>query len=433
VATSVTLGMIGCGNIGSEFVEVFDERQAAISATSGIDLRLTRIAVADLDKLRSLAVGSRALTDDVGEVIDDDEIDIVVELAGDVDGVRDIVLRTLRSGKSVVTGNKALIASSGPELFAQARESGVDLLFEAATVAGVPIVRPLRESLVGEELTNIAGILNGTTNYVLSRMASDAMDYDAALAQAQALGFAEPDPTADVEGIDSASKLAILSSIAFNHSVPFSAVHREGIVGMDRADLEIASRFGYAIKSLAVAAACWDDGQLVPCVRAQIFPALVPLSHPLASVHDAFNAVFVSGRDVGELMFYGQGAGRRPTASAILGDVVDAAHNRISGISRTVPVGSPAAIGSVDDMCYPYYLRLDVADSPGVLSEVSGVLGRHGISLRVVEQHDSVAGVARVVFVTYRTTERAFRAAMVALMSCASVLRTGQVLRIFAD
>ncbi|MGH3963546.1 MAG: homoserine dehydrogenase [Pseudonocardiaceae bacterium] len=433
MTTSITLGMIGCGNIGSEFVDVLDERRAAIAATSGIDLRLTRIGVADLGKSRSPAVGSRVLTDDVGEVIDDDEIDIVVELAGDVDGVRDIVLRTLRSGKSVVTGNKALIALSGPELFAQARESGVDLLFEAATVAGVPILRPLRESLVGEEVTSIAGILNGTTNYVLSRMANESMDYDAALAQAQALGLAEPDPTADVEGIDSASKLAILSSVAFNHSVPFSAVHSEGIVGMDRADMEIAAGFGYAIKSLAVAEARWDDGQLVPCVRAQIFPALVPLSHPLASVHDAFNAVFVRGRDVGELMFYGQGAGRRPTASAVLGDVVDAAHNRISGISRTVPVGPPAAIGSVDDMSYPYYLRLDVADAPGVLSEVSGVFGAHGISLRVVEQHDSVAGVARVVFVTYRTTERAFRAAMADLVSCASVRRTGQVLRIFAD
>ncbi|MGH3972724.1 MAG: homoserine dehydrogenase [Pseudonocardiaceae bacterium] len=431
MTTSVTLGMIGCGNIGSEFVDVLDERRAAIASTSGIDLKLSRIAVADLGKPRSRAVNSRALTDDVNEVIDDEQIDIVVELVGDVDGIRDIVLRALRGGKSVVSGNKALIASSGPELYAQARDSGVDLLFEAATVAGVPILRPLRNSLVGEEITNIAGILNGTTNYVLSRMAGESMDYDAALAQAQALGLAEPDPTADVEGIDAASKLAILSSIAFNHSVEFSAVHCEGIVGMDRADLEIASGFGYAIKSLAVAEARWD--QFVPCVRAQIFPALVPLGHPLASVHDAFNAVFVRGRDVGELMFYGQGAGRRPTASAILGDVVDAAHNRISGTSRTVPVGPPAAIGSVEDMSYPYYLRLDVADSPGVLSEVSGVLGSHGISLRLVEQHDSVAGVARVVFVTYKTTERAFRAAMDDLMSCSSVLRTGRVLRIFAD
>jgi homoserine dehydrogenase len=431
VTTSVTLGMIGCGNIGSEFVDVLDERRAAIAATSGIDLKLSRIAIADLGKIRSHAVNSRVLTDDVNAVIDDAQIDIVIELAGDVDGIRDIVLRALRSGKSVVSGNKALIASSGPELYAQARKSGVDLLFEAATVAGVPILRPLRDSLVGEEITNIAGILNGTTNYVLSRMAGESMDYDAALAQAQALGLAEADPTADVAGIDAASKLAILSSIAFNHSVEFSAVHCEGIVGMDRADLEIASGFGYAIKSLAVAEACWD--RFVPCVRAQIFPALVPLSHPLASVHDAFNAVFVRGRDVGELMFYGQGAGPRPTASAVLGDVVDAAHNRISGTSRTVPVGPPAAIGSVEDMSFPYYLRLDVADSPGVLSEVSGVLGSHGISLRMVEQHDSVAGVARVVFVTYRTTERAFRAAMDGLMSCSSVLRTGRVLRIFAD
>ncbi|MGH3934967.1 MAG: homoserine dehydrogenase [Pseudonocardiaceae bacterium] len=433
MTTSITLGMIGCGNIGSEFVDVLDERRAAIAATSGIELKLTRIAVADLGKSRSPAVDSRILTDEVSDVIDDEEIDIVVELAGDVDGIRDIVLRALRSGKSVVSGNKALIASSGPELYAQARDSGVDLLFEAATVAGVPILRPLRESLIGEEVTNIAGILNGTTNYVLSRMAGGSMDYDAALAQAQALGLAEPDPTADVEGFDAASKLAILSSVAFNHSVEFSAVRCEGIVGMDRADLEIASGFGYAIKSLAVAEAYWDHDQPVPCVRAQIFPALVPLGHPLASVHDAFNAIFVRGRDVGELMFYGQGAGRRPTAAAILGDVVDAAHNRISGTSRTVPVGPPAAIGSVEDMSFPYYLRLDVADSPGVLSEVTGVLGSRGISLRLVEQHDSVAGVARVVFVTYRTTERAFRAAMDDLMSCASVLRTGRVLRIFAD
>ncbi|MGE3662485.1 MAG: homoserine dehydrogenase [Pseudonocardia sp.] len=425
----VTLGMVGCGNIGAELVEVFDERRAAIEASTGIDLRLTRIAVADPAKPRSAAVSARRLTGDHREVIGDPEIDIVVELVGDVPEARDIVLGALAAGKSVVTANKALVSAAGPELFAQARASDVDLLFEAAAVAAVPVVRSVRESLASEPVTRIVGILNGTSNYILSRMAGEGLEYADVLAQAQKLGYAEPDPTADVEGHDSAAKLALLASLAFRHHVDVADVHTEGISGVARVDLKIAHDFGYAVKSLGVAESEPGDG--APVVRAQVFPALVPLTHPLASVHDTFNAVFVTGADAGELMLYGRGAGQRPTASALLGDILDAATNRTRGMSRPPLVGEPAHAGSVADDVHPYYLRLELKDSPGVLSEVSGVFGTHGISLRVVEQHDSSEGAARVVFLTYPTTHGALRAAVADLDGHSVVVRTGQVLRIF--
>jgi len=429
----VTLGMVGCGNIGTELVEVFDERAATIAATTGIDLRLTRIAVADLGKPRSAAVMSRELTGDHQDVIGDPEIDIVVELVGDVPEVREIVLGALAAGKSVVTANKALVSVAGPELYAQARASDVDLLFEAAAVAAVPVVRSVRESLASETVTRIVGILNGTTNYVLSKMASEGREYADVLAQAQALGYAEPDPTADVEGHDAAAKLALLASLAFRHHVDVADVAREGISGVERADLQIARQFGYVVKSLGVAESDTADAGQPPVVRARVFPALVPLAHPLASVHDTFNAVLATGADAGELMLYGQGAGRRPTASALLGDVLDAATNRVRGISRPPLVGGPALVGSVADVVAPYYLRLELKDSPGVLSEVAGVLGTHGISLRVVEQHESVSGAARVVFLTYPTSDGALRAAMADLTGHSAVVRTGQVLSIFGS
>lgn len=429
----VTLGMVGCGNIGAELVEVFDERQAAIAATTGIDLRLTRIAVADPGKPRSAAITSRALTGDYRDVLGDPEIDIVIELVGDVPEAREIVLGALAAGKSVVTANKALVSVAGPELYAQARASDVDLLFEAAAVAAVPVVRSVRESLASETVTRIVGILNGTTNYVLSKMASEGREYADVLAQAQELGYAEPDPTADVGGHDAAAKLALLASLAFRHHVGVADVAREGISGVERADLEIARGFGYAVKSLGVAESEATEPGEPPLVCARVFPALVPLAHPLASVHDTFNAVFVTGADAGELMLYGQGAGRRPTASALLGDVLDAATNRVRGISRPASVGGPARVGSAADVVSPYYLRLELKDSPGVLSEVSGVLGSHGISLRVVEQHESFGEAARVVFVTYPTRDGALRAAMADLAGHSVVVRTGQVLPIFGS
>lgn len=427
----VTLGMVGCGNIGAELVEVLDERTATIAATTGIDLRLTRIAVSDLSKPRSPAITARALTDDYRDVINDPKIDIVVELVGDVPDARDIVLGALAARKSVVTANKALVSAAGSELSAQARASDVDLLFEAAAVAAVPIVRTVRESLASERVTRIVGILNGTSNFILSKMADEGRDYADVLAEAQRLGYAEPDPTADVGGHDAAAKLALLASLAFRYHVDGADVRREGIAGVERADLEYAQQFGYAVKSLGVADSQPGEPGEPPLVRAQVFPALVPLAHPLASVRDTFNAVFVTGADAGELMLYGQGAGRRPTASALLGDILDAATNRVRGISRPAPNGGPARIGSPADVVAPYYLRLELKDSPGVLSEVAGVLGSHAISLRVVEQHESVGDAARVVFLTYPTRDGALRAAMADLARHSVVVRTGQVLPVF--
>lgn len=390
----------------------------------GISLELVRIAVRDPDKARSPKLDSKLFTGDAYDVVKADDVDIVVELIGGTSPVGDLVMTALSSGKSVVTGNKELIASSGPELFAAADKAGVDLFFEAAAVAAVPILRPMRESLLAEDVTRVAGIVNGTTNFMLTRMMADGLRFDEVLAKAQELGYAEPDATADIEGADAASKLAILASLAFNHSVVADDVAREGIVGLEREDFELAAQFGFVIKLLAVAERFADGA-----IGAQVFPALVERDHPLASVRDSFNAVFVTTSAAGELMFYGHGAGPRPSASAILGDVVGAADHMLRGTHRRVPVGSPAVLRPTRDLVHSYYIRTEVDEAPGVLSEVTGVFARHGVSIRKVDQQGSESQ-ARVVFVTFPAPEHALHSALDELRGLGHVRGVGRVLRI---
>jgi homoserine dehydrogenase len=424
--TVLRVGVLGCGNVGAPLVGLIAAQGDAIEARTGVRLEVARVAVRDLAKPRP-GIDAALLTDDPGAVVADPAIDLVVELIGGVDPARDLILAALKGGKPVVTGNKALLAAHGAELFEAAEDAGVDLLFEAAVAGGIPIIRPLRESLVGEEITRVLGIVNGTTNFILTRMAEGGVDYAEALAEAQALGYAEADPTADVEGYDAGAKMAIIASIAFGAAVVADDVHHEGITRLSAKDIESADRLGHVIKLLGVAeqAASGEIG-------VRVHPAMVPLAHPLASVREAFNAVVVEGTSVGQLMFYGRGAGGAPTASAVLGDLVDAAVNRQKGSHASVGRLAPARVGSVDDVVSAYYLDLEVVDQPGVLAQVAGVLGQHGVSVRSMEQ-EGLGDEASITFITHRAREADVRATLRDLEALDAVRRIGSVLRVVGE
>jgi homoserine dehydrogenase len=427
----VRIGLLGCGIVGGAFVELLDERRAAIAATSGVELELARVAVRSITKDRAGRLDASLLTTDAQAVVDDPSIDLIVEVIGGIEPARSLIQSALRSGKSVVTGNKELLANVGADLYAAADAAGVDLLFEAAVAGAIPIVRPLRESLLGEDVTRLLGILNGTTNYILTRMSSDGASYAEALAEAQHLGYAERDPTADVEGYDAGAKAAILASIAFGQQVVAGDVYHEGIADITQADISFAKRLGYEIKLLAIAeSVVVADGRREIGVR--VHPAMVPSDHPLASVRDSFNAVFVEGAAAGELMFYGRGAGGRPTASAVLGDVVDAATNRLRGYHRPVPTGPRARIRSIDNLASAYYVNLEVADAPGVLAAVAGVFGTHAVSIRSMEQQGLGSG-ARIAFITHAALERNLRAAVSELRRLDVVADIRSVLRVVGE
>ncbi len=421
------VGVLGCGNVGGPLVELIAAQGDAIESRTGVRLAVTRVAVRDLSKPRPAGIDVALLTDDAGAVVADPDIDLVVELIGGVDPARELILAALKAGKPVITGNKALLATAGAELFEAAEDAGVDLLFEAAVAGGIPIIRPLRESLVGEQITRVLGIVNGTTNFILTRMAESGADYEEALAEAQALGYAEADPTADVEGYDAGAKVAIIASIAFGAAVVADDVHHEGITRITAKDIESADRLGYVIKLIGVAEQA-PTGE----IGVRVHPAMVPLAHPLASVREAFNAVFVEGTSVGELMFYGRGAGGGPTASAVLGDLVDAAVNRKKGSHASIGRLGPARISSIDDVVSAYYLDLEVVDRPGVLAQVAGVLGEHGVSIRSMEQ-EGLGDEASLTFITHRAREADVRATLVDFEALDAVRTIGSVLRVVGD
>jgi homoserine dehydrogenase len=388
MASSLRVGLLGCGNVGGALVRLLVDEQARITARTGIELSLSAVAVRSRSREREAPIPAGVLTTDASAVVADPEVDVVVEVIGGIEPARTLILTALKSGKPVITANKELLANCGAELFEAAASSGVDLLFEAAVAGGIPLIRPLRESLAGESIRRVMGIVNGTTNFILTRMTEDATSYHDALAEAQSLGYAERDPTADVEGFDAAAKAAILANVAFGARVVAGDVYREGIAGVTESDIATATKLGYAVKLLAVVEhleGTESDGGS-DSVAVRVHPAMVPLTHPLASVRDSFNAVFIEGGAVGDLMFLGRGAGGMPTASAVLGDLLDAAHNLTTGgAGRTVALHR-TTIRPIDDLRSAYYLALDVADRPGVLHAVSGVLGQHRVSIRLMEQ-----------------------------------------------
>ena len=423
----VRLGVIGHGTVGAAFVRLVKQQSDAIAARSGVRLEVARVAVRNLDAhAGSIAAG--VMTTDAEFVVNDPTVDLVVELMGGVDLPRKLILAALKNGKPVVTANKALLAQHGAELFAAADDAGIDLLFEAAVCGGIPLIRPLRESLRGEPIKRVLGIVNGTTNYILTKMSEEGQSYADALAGAQALGYAEADPTADVEGLDAAAKVSIIASIAFGCNVVASDVYSEGISKISAADIAIAKRLGYAVKLLAIAEFDKSNGD----ISVRVHPAMVPMHHPLASVRDSFNAVVVDGEASGSLMFYGRGAGGDPTASSVLGDVIDASINLNKGAHATLGVLSTPKLKRMADTSCEYLIPLEVTDKPGVLHAVTGIFARNNVSIRAAEQ-DGIGNGARLVFLTHEANEAAVQACIAELKTLNVVMHVGALLRVIAD
>ncbi len=421
----VRVALLGCGNVGGSLAELLSTRADEIAGRTGLRLELAGVAVADLSRGRSFAPPADLMTDDAKALVERPDVDVVVELIGGLDPARPLVEAALRAGRPVVTGNKALMADCGAELAELAAANGVDLLYEAAVAGAVPVIRPLRESLAGERVVRVMGIVNGTTNFILTRMGDEKMDYADALAEAQRLGLAERDPSADVEGDDAAAKAAILAGLACGSDVVAADVQREGITAVRAVDVAFAERLGYVVKLLAVAELV-DGG---PDISVRVHPAMVPRAHPLASVRGAFNAVFVEGETCGELMLYGRGAGGAPTASAVLGDLIDAARNLRAGAPAPAPHRAAVRIRPVSELRSAFYLSLEVFDRPGVLAAVATVFGDHGVSIRAMEQV-GLDDEARLIFLTHTAREGDVAATLDDLRQLRSVDRIGGVLRV---
>ena len=419
----VRIGVLGCGNVGAPFVQLVESRAQAIKDRTGVELRVVRVAVRNMSKDRDVRLPEGVLVRDASAVVQDPEVDLVVELIGGIEPARELISTALRNGKPVVTGNKELLANVGHELWAQSDEMGVDLLFEAAVAGGIPLIRALRESLRGEPISRVMGIVNGTTNFILTKMTEEGADYAVALTEAQRLGFAERDPTADVEGFDAGAKAAIIASIAFGARVVAGDVYHEGISGITAADIAIARRLGYVVKLLAIAER--SEG----AVAVRVHPAMVPESHPLASVRESYNAVFVEGDAVGSLMFYGRGAGGFPTASAVLGDVIDAAVNLRKGTHGTIGTFARTEVAPIDETTSQYLVGLDVEDKPGVLHAITGVFAAHGVSIRAAEQEGTDSD-ARLVFITHVAREADVQACLRGFRDLDVVRRTSGLLRV---
>jgi homoserine dehydrogenase len=415
--------------VGGALVQLIAEHGDTIAARSGIRLEVVRVAVSDPGRVRPVAIAAGALTDDAAAVVAAPDVDVVVEAMGGREPAHRLIRAALEAGKPVVTANKEVLATGGAELVEVAAKAGVDLLYEAAVAGAIPLIRPLRESLAGDRLRRVMGIVNGTTNFVLTRMSENGRSFADALEEAQTLGYAERDPTADVEGYDAAAKAAIIASVAFGVQVVADDVHREGITGVTTLDIAMAQRLGYVIKALAVIEAVADPHGGPGEIAVRVHPAMVPADHPLASVRDAYNAVFVEGAAAGELMFYGRGAGGRPTASAVLGDLVDAAVNLRRG-TAAAPAGLvPARIRPIEELSSQYYLTIDVVDRPGVLEKVAGATARHGVSILKMEQV-GLGEEARLVLVTHTAGERAMQATIGDLRELDEVDRVGTLLRV---
>lgn len=424
---TVRIGILGCGNVGSALVRLIIDQADVIEGRTGVRLEIARVAVRNLSRERDVPLPASVFTHDAAEVVSDPTIDVVVEVIGGIEPARELIMDALKAGKPVVTANKELLANVGREVFEAAEFAGVDLLFEAAVAGGIPFIRSLRESLVGERIRRVLGIVNGTTNFILTRMAEDGSSFHDALGEAQSLGYAERDPTADVEGYDAAAKTAIIASIAFGARVVAGDVYREGISELTAHDMQSARQLGYVVKLLAIAEEI--DGS----IAVRVHPAMVPNQHPLASVRDSFNALFLEGDAVGELMFYGRGAGGGPTASAVLGDLIDASKNLMSG-SRGATIGTLARkpVLAIDEVESMFYVLLEAADQPGVLATIANVFGENGVSIRSMQQ-SGLGDDARLIFVTHRAREADLRRTVHQVRELEAVRRIGTVLRVIGD
>jgi homoserine dehydrogenase len=428
MSPALKVALLGCGTVGSEVARLMVAHQDDLAARIGAPLELAGIAVRRPQRARpGLAVDPALFTSDAESLVTREDVDLVVEVIGGIEPARSLILSAMEGGASVVTANKALLADDGATLFAAAEKHGVDLYYEAAVAGAIPLLRPLRESLAGDRVRRVLGIVNGTTNYILTRMTEGGAGFTEALEEAQALGYAEADPTADIEAFDAAAKAAILAGLAFHTRVSAADVHREGITGVTSADVASARAMGCVVKALAIAELSADGSS----VAVRTHPAMIPLTHPLASVREAFNAVFVECEAAGELMFYGRGAGGGPTASAVLGDLVAVARHRVGGGHG--PGESAYAdlrISPIGETGTRYHVSLDVADRPGVLATVATVFAEHGVSIETVRQELRGSDEAVLVIVTHQAPDAALAATVAAARELPAVRKVLSVMRV---
>ena len=417
--STMTIGFLGCGNIGCGVYRLLKEQGEQIARNEGETFEIRRILVRSKGKKRGAEIPEALMTENPDDVLLDPQISIVMEFMGGEEPAASYMLRALEAGKTVVTANKMALATHWQELIHAARTHAAGLYYEASVCGAIPIIRAINDSLQANRITSVTGIINGTTNYILSRMSREGAAYADVLADAQRLGLAEPDPTADVEGYDAAYKLSILSTLAFHRHVPVECVYREGITGITPLDVQCGKKFGLTLKLLAVAKE--EDGR----IQARVHPTFVPDSHPLAGVNDAFNAVYVNGHACGEMMFYGRGAGDMPTASALVSDLIKAARTK----RHLLPAVSDEPCEMADDWSCVHFVRLLAKDEPGVLSLVSGKFARHGVSIASMVQkgEPDENGCVQMIFLTHRASERAVRSALAELdaekVSTCSVIR----------
>lgn len=420
----IKIGLLGLGTVGTGVYKLIRMRSDVMEQTVGAQLEIKKILVHNKNKKRE-GVDESILTDDWKEILEDEEIQIIIEVIGGMEPAKTMIMEALRAGKNVVSANKDLIAEEGRELFDAARERGKDFLFEAAVAGGIPIIRPMKQCLAANEISDVLGIVNGTTNYILTKMFEDGMEFDDALKQAQELGYAEADPTADVEGLDAGRKVAIMASIAFHSRVVFSDVYTEGITKITAADIAYAKEFDSVIKLLGVARNAKDG------IEVGVYPVMLPKDHPLASVRESFNAVFIHGDAVDDAMFYGRGAGEMPTASAVAGDVIDVArdlaYNCTGRISctcyRQIPVKN---FGEVQNK---FFLRMQVENRPGVLARIAQVFGGHKVSIARVVQKNVHSDRAELVIVTEKVKEQHMKDATEELKQMESIYEISSVIR----
>ena len=416
----IAIGFLGCGNIGCGVYKLLETYGAQMEKNEGVAFAVKRILVRSLGKKRSWDIPSELLTDRAEDVLDNPQIDMVMEFMGGEEPAASYMMAALRKGKTVITANKMALASRWEDIVNTAKAYGAGLYYEASVCGAIPIIRAMNESLQANRITSVMGIINGTTNYILTRMSREGAAYADVLADAQRLGLAEPDPTADVEGYDAAYKLSILSTLAFHRHVPVDCIYREGITGVTPIDVQCGKEFGLTLKLLAVAKE--EDGH----IQARVHPTFVPDSHPLAGVNDAFNAVYVTGHACGEMMFYGRGAGDMPTASALVSDLIKAAHAK----RHLLPAVSEETCQMADDWSCMHFVRLIARDEPGVLAMVSGKLAQHGVSIASMVQRGvgDEKGDVQMIFLTHRASERAVRSALAELDS--EKVAAGSVIRV---
>ena len=434
---TLKVALLGCGNVGAQVARILIEDADTLAARTGAKLQLSGIAVRNVNAPRDVDLPQELFTTDAETLVKD--ADLVIELMGGIEPARTLILSALRNGACVVTGNKALVAQDGPTLHEEADKAGVQLSYEAAVAGAIPILRPIRDSLAGDRITRVLGIVNGTTNFILDQMDSTGAQFADALAEAQRLGYAEADPTADVEGHDAAAKAAILASLSFHTRFALENVHCEGITSVTAADIAAAKDAGFVIKLLAIAEklpAAGTDADGGEGVSVRVHPTLLPREHPLAAVRGAFNAVFIEAENAGELMFYGQGAGGTPTASAVLGDLVSAARSLVlGGPGRTETTTGQVAALPIDAAVTSYYIGLDVADQPGVLARIAQLFAEHGVSIEIMRQtihRDAESNVesAELRIVTHRASEAALAATVEAVKGLDVINSVTSVLRV---